>query len=59
MAWKKSPTKSKNTIDATLFEAKTVEIMKKYIGLAGEHLGGPKKPDGFLYDINNFGIILE
>lgn len=59
MAWKKSPTKSKNTIDATLFEAKTVEIMKKYIGLAGEHLGGPKKPDGFLYDINNFGIILD
>lgn len=59
MAWKKSPTRSKNTLDATLFEIKVVEIMKKYIGLEGKHLGGENKPDGFIFYKNSFGIILD
>lgn len=59
MAWKKSATKSENTVDATLFEIRVVDIMKKYISLEGNHLGGENKPDGFLYYNNNYGIILD
>lgn len=59
LAREKQKTMSKQTTAATLFEIKTVELMKKYMKLEGTHLGGPKKPDGFLYAGTDFGIILD
>lgn len=59
MAWGKSATRSQNTVDATLFESKTVEIFKKYFKLEGEHLGHANKPDGVVYYDNTFGILLD
>lgn len=59
LAQEKQKTLSKQTIAATLFETKTVELMKKYMMLSGLHLGGPKKPDGFLYVGTDLGIILD
>src|SRR5699024_8290611 len=59
MAWGKSATRSQNTLDATLFESKTVEIFKKYFKLDGDHLGHANKPDGVVYYGNTFGILLD
>ncbi|MBU7562366.1 hypothetical protein KGP40_10640 [Weissella cibaria] len=59
LAQEKQKTSSKQTTAATLFETKTVELMKKYMKLNGVHLGGPKKPDGFLYFGTEVGIILD
>lgn len=59
MAWGKSETRSQNTLDATLFESKTVEIFKKYFKLDGDHLGHANKPDGVVYYGNTFGILLD
>lgn len=59
LAQKKQKTKSKQTTAATLFETKTVELMKKYMKLNGAHLGGPEKPDGFLHYGTELGIILD
>lgn len=59
MAWGKSSTRSQNTVDATLFESKTVEIFKKYFKLEGDHLGHANKPDGVVYYGSTFGILLD
>lgn len=59
MAWGKSATRAQNTLDATLFESKTVEIFKKYFKLEGDHLGHANKPDGVVYYGSTFGILLD
>lgn len=59
MSWKKATTRSQNTLEATLFEVKVVEIFKKYFELNGEHLGGQNRPDGAVYYNSTYGIILD
>jgi len=45
-----------------LFEMKTIELLTKECNYKGLHLGGSRKPDGFIYTENetqNYGVIID
>lgn len=51
-----------NNKDSLLFEAKTVDLLRREANFLGEHLGGGDKPDGIIYTERleeNFGVIID